>query len=105
MGKLSWVLMFQIVVFMQLSNIEHLGLEHDRGTKNACNSKNSNYGWRDPSGNFRTIMGVSLCIFNNCHDYYSNLSILSFSTIAGRINVIRLRNQDVHAFLGFLLLV
>lgn len=56
------------VIYTKLSDTIHLGLEHDRGTKNACNSKNSNYGWRDPSGNFRTIMGVSLCISNNYHE-------------------------------------
>ena len=105
MGKLSWISMFQFVIYIKLSNIVPSGLEHDRGTKNACNSKDSNYGWRDPSGNFRTIMGVSLCISNNYHEYYSNLSIPSISIIAGKINVITLRKMDVLEFLGFLLLV
>ncbi|GFH58231.1 hypothetical protein CTEN210_14707 [Chaetoceros tenuissimus] len=43
----------------------NMGLRHDLGTENACSASSSNYGWRDPNGNFRTIMGYN-CRTDQC---------------------------------------
>jgi len=37
----------------------NLGALHDLGTSNACSSSSYHYGWRDPDGDFRTIMGYN----------------------------------------------
>jgi hypothetical protein len=34
----------------------NLGLEHDRGTLDACSIGGHNYGWRDPKAKFRTVL-------------------------------------------------
>ena len=43
----------------------NLGLWHDRGTSHACRTSNYNYGYRDPSGNFRTVLAYS-CRTGQC---------------------------------------
>ena len=43
----------------------NLGCLHDRGTQNACSSANSNYGYRDPQGRFRSINAYS-CKTDQC---------------------------------------
>jgi len=37
----------------------NLGCRHDLGTQNACGSSNYHYGWRDPAGDFRTVMAYN----------------------------------------------
>ena len=41
------------------------GLKHDRGTENDCTSTASNYGWRDPSAEFRSILSYD-CKTGQC---------------------------------------
>ena len=43
----------------------NLGLNHDRGTKEACSSSNYNYGYRDPNAAFRSIMAYN-CKSGQC---------------------------------------
>jgi len=43
----------------------NLGCYHDLGTQNSCSSSSYNYGWRDPDGDFRTIMAYN-CRTNGC---------------------------------------
>jgi len=43
----------------------NLGCRHDLGTQGACSSSNYNYGWRDPDGDFRTVMAYN-CRTNAC---------------------------------------
>jgi len=48
----------------------NLGCYHDRGTEGACDNLggifgNSNYGYRDPQANFRTVLAYD-CIANEC---------------------------------------
>jgi len=43
----------------------NLGALHDLGTSNACSSSSYHYGWRDPDGDFRTIMAYN-CRTNAC---------------------------------------
>ncbi|CAB9506726.1 expressed unknown protein [Seminavis robusta] len=47
----------------------NLGCFHDRGTVGACDdNKNTDYGYRSPTGTFRTIMAYS-CTRGECDDY------------------------------------
>jgi Metallo-peptidase family M12 len=49
----------------------NLGCYHDRGTEDQCGDKiNTNYGYRSPSGTFRTIMAYP-CTSGEC-DAYNN---------------------------------
>jgi hypothetical protein len=41
------------------------GCNHDRGTSNACTNTNYNYGFRDPAGQFRSILAYS-CSTGQC---------------------------------------
>jgi len=43
----------------------NFGCNHDRGAKNACNNTNTNYGYRDPSGQFRSILAYE-CRTDQC---------------------------------------
>merc|ERR1719443_117272 len=43
----------------------NLGCLHDRGTQNACSSPDSNFGYRDPDGRFRSILAYS-CKTDQC---------------------------------------
>jgi len=43
----------------------NLGCLHDRGTQNACSNPNSNYGYRDPGGRFRSILAYA-CKTDQC---------------------------------------
>merc|ERR1719343_1833171 len=43
----------------------NLGLRHDRGADNACNSAQSWYGYRDPEGMWRDTMGYA-CKSDDC---------------------------------------
>ena len=43
----------------------NLGLNHDRGTSGACGNSNYNYGYRDPSADFRSILAYS-CNSGQC---------------------------------------
>ena len=43
----------------------NMGCNHDKGTTNACASSASNYGWRDPSGGFRSILAYN-CATGQC---------------------------------------
>jgi len=49
----------------------NLGLNHDRGTKNACNGVNYNYGYRDPSARFRSILAYA-CRSGQCDNNPAN---------------------------------
>ena len=42
-----------------------MGAKHDRGTHNACDSTNYNFGYREPTGMFRTILAYS-CKIGQC---------------------------------------
>jgi hypothetical protein len=49
-----------------------MGLQHDRGTKNACNNNNYyNFGYRDPDAIIRTIMAYN-CRTNQCDNIKYN---------------------------------
>ena len=41
------------------------GCNHDKGTTNACSSTAINYGWRDPSAGFRSILAYN-CATGQC---------------------------------------
>lgn len=43
----------------------NLGCNHDRGTKRACGSSQSNYGFREPSGAWRTVLAYG-CRTDQC---------------------------------------
>ena len=43
----------------------NMGLLHDRGTSNACNGNNFNYGYRDPGAQFRSILAYN-CVSGQC---------------------------------------
>lgn len=43
----------------------NMGCNHDKGTTSACTSSLSNYGWRDPSAEFRSILAYN-CATNQC---------------------------------------
>ena len=45
--------------------MHNLGCNHDRGTTRSCKSSSSNYGYRDPEGQFRSIMGYN-CRTDQC---------------------------------------
>jgi len=45
--------------------MHNLGCNHDRGTSSACSRTASNYGYRDPDGQFRSIMGYN-CRTGQC---------------------------------------
>jgi len=45
--------------------MHNLGCNHDRGTTRSCSSASSNYGYRDPAGQFRSIMGYN-CRTDQC---------------------------------------
>jgi len=45
--------------------MHNLGCNHDHGTTNACSKTASNYGYRDPAGQFRSIMGYN-CRTGQC---------------------------------------
>ncbi|CAB9510260.1 unknown protein [Seminavis robusta] len=50
----------------------NMGCSHDRGTDDACDdNKNTYYGFRSPTGTFRTIMAYS-CVQGECDDYQLN---------------------------------
>ena len=49
----------------------NLGLMHDRGTTNACNGVNYNYGYRDPNARFRSILAYS-CRSGQCDNNPAN---------------------------------
>ena len=42
-----------------------MGLNHDRGTKNACSAPGYNYGWNDPQAQFASIMAYD-CTAGQC---------------------------------------
>jgi len=74
----------------------NLGCNHDKGTSNACTSGNINYGYRDPSADFRSILayncGCGQCDnnagggcprvqrFSNPYNLYNGKSIGNAST-------------------------
>ncbi|GFH47762.1 hypothetical protein CTEN210_04237 [Chaetoceros tenuissimus] len=43
----------------------NLGCKHDRGTSNECSNSGYNYGFRDPAGNFRSVMAYN-CVSGQC---------------------------------------
>eukprot|EP00551_Chaetoceros_affinis_P008776 CAMPEP_0203665366 /NCGR_PEP_ID=MMETSP0090-20130426/2585_1 /ASSEMBLY_ACC=CAM_ASM_001088 /TAXON_ID=426623 /ORGANISM="Chaetoceros affinis, Strain CCMP159" /LENGTH=794 /DNA_ID=CAMNT_0050528883 /DNA_START=316 /DNA_END=2697 /DNA_ORIENTATION=- len=43
----------------------NLGCLHDRGTEDECSSGGYNYGYRDPSANFRTVLAYN-CVSGQC---------------------------------------
>ncbi|KAL3763709.1 hypothetical protein ACHAWU_008031, partial [Discostella pseudostelligera] len=43
----------------------NFGCNHDKGTTNTCGSSDSNYGWRDPSAGFRSILAYN-CVTGQC---------------------------------------
>jgi len=51
--------------------MHNLGCNHDRGTSGACSSTSSNYGYRDPAGQFRSIMGYN-CRTGQCDQIKKN---------------------------------
>ena len=53
-------------MIFSFTEIAHLmGAKHDRGTHNACDSSNDNFGYREPTGMFRTITAYS-CKTGQC---------------------------------------
>jgi len=65
----------------------NMGCNHDRGTKKACSSPNSNYGYRDPLSRFRTVMSYQ-CESGQCDNNRGNscTRIPRFSTPSSRYN-------------------
>merc|ERR1712038_1078116 len=49
----------------------NLGIRHDRGTHNACNSGGINYGYRDPQARFKSIMAYE-CRVGQCDNMPTN---------------------------------
>ena len=45
----------------------NLGCNHDKGTKDACSSSATNYGYRDPSADFRSILAYN-CASGQCDE-------------------------------------
>lgn len=59
----------------------NLGGLHDKGAMNACENPNYNYAYRDPQGDFRTILAYN-CKTNQCDENEANSCprIMRFST-------------------------
>jgi len=49
----------------------NMGLNHDKGTSNACNNPAYNYGYRDPDARFRSILAYS-CRSGQCDNNAGN---------------------------------
>jgi len=64
--------------------MHNLGCNHDRGTTRACSSTSYNYGYRDPDGQFRSIMGYN-CRTGQCDQIKKN----------GCTRVQRVSNPDI----------
>ena len=91
----------------------NMGCRHDRGADNRCQRNGSNYGYRDPEANFRSIMAYD-CVSNQCDNNqgggcprvqrFSNANLLFQGEPIGdenndcskRINSVRFRVQDFY---------
>lgn len=61
----------------------NMGCIHDRGCDNKCDQTTSiNHGWRDPDGDFRTIMACT-CAPDQCDDYEGTGSCIRVKYFAG----------------------
>ena len=60
-GSCSFDIQFSYVSNIFLSQ----GCNHDKGTTNTCGSSDTNYGWRDPSAGFRSILAYN-CVTGQC---------------------------------------
>jgi len=73
----------------------NLGCLHDRGTVGTCSDTLYQYGWRDPSANFRTVLAYS-CVAGECDNnpggscsrvpYFSNPNTLYNNQAVGDAN-------------------
>jgi hypothetical protein len=59
------IIQYQLTVFFFGLGRHNLGLNHDKGTKDACASSAYNYGFRDPSAGFRSILSYN-CKSGQC---------------------------------------
>jgi hypothetical protein len=59
------MMQYQLTVFFFGLGRHNLGLNHDKGTKDACADSDYNYGYRDPSAGFHSILGYD-CKSGQC---------------------------------------